>query len=122
MYCLRGSRCEKTKRRVPARTDHVQLSTEIKNGVTNLFQAAELLQPDLRVRSELGLILQHPAVRPWSRSIVWAAVTAILPHWTPSEWNGKCEEVLQQYIDLQRYIEETGLATDIDRPPLLNVS
>ena len=100
----------------------LQLSTEVKNGVTDLFQAAKLLQPELRDRSALGVVLQHPSVRPWERSIVWAAVMAILPHWTLSGWNADCQAVLQQFVDLQQYIRESGLAADIDRPPLLNVS
>jgi len=97
-----------------------QLSTDIKTSVTNLFTAAELLRPTQDSRSALGIILQNPAVRPWSRSIVWAAVMEILPIW--SGWNTECEAISGRYLALQRHIKESGLDVDIDKAPLINVS
>jgi hypothetical protein len=98
-----------------------QLSTDIKIAVTNLFTAADLLRPHQASRAALGIVLQNPVVRPWSRSIVWAAVMEILPIWT-SGWNGDCDTILQRYIGLQRHIQESGLDIDIDKMPLINVS
>jgi len=97
-----------------------QLSTDFKTSVTNLFTAAELLKPTYSTRSALGVVLQNPAVRPWSRSIVWATVMDILPAW--SGWNGECDAIVKRYLDLQRHIQESGLDKDIDQPPLINVS
>jgi tRNA nucleotidyltransferase (CCA-adding enzyme) len=97
-----------------------QLSTDIKTSVTNLFTAAELLRPTRGSRSALGIILQNPAVRPWSRSIVWAAVMEILPVW--SGWNSDCEAISERYLTLQQHIKESGLDVDIDKAPLINVS
>jgi tRNA nucleotidyltransferase (CCA-adding enzyme) len=97
-----------------------QLSTDIKTSVTNLFTAAELLRPSQSSRSALGIVLQNPAVRPWSRSIVWAAVMEILPKW--SGWNSDCEAISDRYLTLQRHVQESGLDVDIDKAPLINVS
>lgn len=44
----------------------------------------------------------------------------ILPVW--SGWNEQCEAVMQRYISLRHRILESGLAGDIERNPLLNVS
>jgi len=99
---------------------NTQLSTDIKTSVTNLFTAAELLKPTYSTRSALGVVLQNPAVRPWSRSIVWATVMDILPTW--SGWNEECDAIVKRYLDLQTHIQESGLDKDIDQQPLINVS
>jgi tRNA nucleotidyltransferase (CCA-adding enzyme) len=87
--------------------------------VTNLFTASDLLKPQQTSRSALGVILQNPAVRPWSRSIVWAAVMEILPIW--SGWNQECNTIIQRYLDLKRHVLESGLDEAIDQAPLVNV-
>jgi tRNA nucleotidyltransferase (CCA-adding enzyme) len=97
-----------------------QLSTDIKSSVTNLFTAAEMFRSPHSSRSALGMILQNPSVRPWSRSIVWAAVMDILPVW--SGWNSDCNMILERYLALQQHIKESGLDLDIDKAPLINVS
>lgn len=90
--------------------------------MTNLFVAADILLPSLRQRSALGVVLQQSAVRPWRRSIVWAAVMAILPAWKTSGWTDECQSILRQYLDLEQLILDSGLDRDIDKAPLLNVS
>lgn len=101
---------------------HPELSTEVKNSVTNLFIAANLLNPETRHRSALGSVLQDTSVRPWERSIIWATVMAILPSYKQHGWTEDCDLTVDRFVDLRRYIKQTGLAQDIDRPPLLNVS
>lgn len=87
-----------------------------------MFVAADVLLPGLRQRSVLGVVLQQSAVRPWRRSIVWAAVMAILPTWKSCGWSDECQTILRQYLDLEQYILDSGLDQDIDKAPLLNVS
>lgn len=71
-------------------------------------------------RSALGLVLQQPSVRPWQRSIVWNAVVAVLE--THGRWVSSAASLVQEYVALDKHIRETNLATDIENPPLLNVS
>lgn len=47
---------------------------------------------------------------------------AILPQYDSLGWTEQSDRVLQQYLDLERYVLESGLDQDIDRAPLLNVS
>jgi tRNA nucleotidyltransferase (CCA-adding enzyme) len=106
--------------RIQKSSTNRQLSTDIKTSVTNLFAATELLKPENTSRVSLGTALQNPAVRPWTRSIVWAAVMDIMAVF--SGWNDQCDQVLQRYLALRDYIIESGLSIDIDKTPLLNVS
>lgn len=65
--------------------------------------------------------LQHPAVRPWERSLTFAAILAILPVWK-GEWDDGAECIYQQYEAFAERIRDLGLPDAIDKPLLLNVS
>lgn len=47
---------------------------------------------------------------------------AVMPVLSASGWNEECQTILQQYLDLREHIVNSGLLSDIDRAPLLNVS
>ncbi|WWD01331.1 hypothetical protein V866_008274 [Kwoniella sp. B9012] len=100
-------------------SEGLKLSTETKNGVTNLFEAAKIVNPDATVRSEVGTWMQNPCVKPWQRSLTWSAVMEILPGWT-GQWDQNAEQVVQKYEQFRRRIEESGLPDAIDIPLLLN--
>ena len=98
-----------------------QLSNDIRDGTVRLFEAASIIDPTATKRSTIGLMLQHPSVRPWRRSIVWAIVEAIQPHWT-GVWDSSADQVIERYRQFMQRVEELGLEADIDRPPILDVS
>lgn len=60
-------------------------------------------------------------MRPWERSLTFAAILAILPVWK-GEWDDGAEGIYQQYEAFEGKIRDLGLPEDIDRPLLLNVS
>ncbi|WWC69407.1 uncharacterized protein I206_103346 [Kwoniella pini CBS 10737] len=95
------------------------LSTEIKNAVTNVFEASRLADPEATVRSEIGTWMQNPAVKPWQRSLTWSAVMEILPKWTGG-WDEHAEGIVTRYERFRSKIEELGLPDSIDKPLLLN--
>ena len=98
----------------------VQLGNDVRDGVTKLFEAAALIDPTATKRSTIGTMLQHPSVRPWDRSIVWAIVSAIRPVWS-GEWDANAAAVLQRYDAFIRRIHELNLPEDIDKAPILDV-
>ncbi|WVR05211.1 hypothetical protein IAU60_002223 [Kwoniella sp. DSM 27419] len=63
--------------------------------------------------------LKSPNVRPWRRSITWAAVMAVLPSWT-GVWNTEVEGIVQRYEAMRERIVEQGLPEAIDQPLLIN--
>ncbi|KAK8869780.1 hypothetical protein IAR55_000348 [Kwoniella newhampshirensis] len=97
------------------------LSTEAKDSVTNLFEATRLINPEATQRSDIGTCLQHPAVRPWERSMTWAVVMEILPSWN-GEWGHVADAVVEKYQAFRDRIITLGLPHAIDQPLLLNVS
>lgn len=60
-------------------------------------------------------------MRPWERSLTFAAILAILPVWR-GEWDDGAECIYQQYEAFAGKIRDLGLPEAIDRPLLLNVS
>lgn len=104
-------------------TDNHQLSTEVNRAVTNLFTAQNLLNPDATGRSEIGIVLQNPAVRPWRRSVVWALTQRLAAHWDgQGEWSVNAEAEWKKWEAFVDKIGDLGLDEAIDRPLLLDVS
>ncbi|KAL1406876.1 CCA tRNA nucleotidyltransferase, mitochondrial [Vanrija albida] len=101
--------------------DALKLSAAITDSVSHLFDAATLLDPQLQSgsRSDIGVVLQHPAVRPWQQSFVWAIAQRIVPTWQ-GEWTPAHEAILQSFLALKARIVELGLPEAIDRAPLLD--
>lgn len=97
----------------------LKLSTELKNGVTNLFDAANIIDPNSTSRSVIGSCMQHPSVRPWERSLTWAVVMGILPTWK-GEWDDAAEAVAQRYEQHRACIHSLGLPEAIDKPLIVN--
>lgn len=60
-------------------------------------------------------------MRPWERSLTFAAILAILPIWRGG-WDDGAECIYQQYEAFAGKIRDLGLPEAIDRPLLLNVS
>ena len=46
---------------------------------------------------------------------------AILPEWSGA-WDSNAERILSQYLSFIEKIDDLNLPTDIDNPPLLDVS
>lgn len=113
------------KKPVPAvsaiMAEGLKLSTEHRNGVAHLFDAAKMLDPSLEGRSRIGIVLQNTAVRPWRQSFVWAIVMRILPTWK-GLWTSEHDEVLSTFFKFRDHIEELGLPTAIDQHPIVDVS
>ncbi|TXT07280.1 hypothetical protein VHUM_03450 [Vanrija humicola] len=99
----------------------LKLSAAITDSVAHLFDAAILLNPGLQTgsRSDIGVVLQNPAVRPWQQSFVWAIAQRIVPTWQ-GEWTPEHEAILQSFLALKARIVELGLPEAIDRAPLLD--
>ncbi|KIR32489.1 tRNA adenylyltransferase [Cryptococcus deuterogattii MMRL2647] len=120
---FRGLTVKRKGRDVPASSvvisEGLKLSTELKTSVTNLFDAVNIINLDATRRSEIGMSLQHPAVRPWERSLTFAAILAILPVWK-GEWDDGAECIYQQYEAFAERIRDLGLPDAIDKPLLLN--
>lgn len=89
--------------------------------MTKLFEAAAIIDPAATKRSVIGTTLQHPSVRPWDRSVVWAIVSAIRPVWS-GKWDDNATAVLQRYEAFIQRVHELNLPADIDRAPILDVS
>jgi hypothetical protein len=89
--------------------------------VTNLFASASLLNPLVTGRSDIGTVLQHPCVRPWQTSILWAMVEDILPSWI-GKWDPSAETVVKRYQAYMDKIGSLGLEKAIDDAPLVDVS
>ncbi|WWC90000.1 uncharacterized protein L201_004930 [Kwoniella dendrophila CBS 6074] len=100
-------------------SESLKVSTEIKNGITNLFEAVKIVNPDSTVRSEIGTWMQNIAVKPWQRSLTWSAVMAILPRWN-GQWNDNAEHIAIQYEQFRERIEALRLPEAIDKSLLLN--
>lgn len=89
--------------------------------MVRLFEAAKIIDPSATQRSTIGTMLQHPSVRPWERSMVWAIVSAIRPHWR-GEWDESAQSTLDRYQAFIKLIHDLDLPRDIDRSPVLDVS
>ncbi|OCF35478.1 tRNA adenylyltransferase [Kwoniella heveanensis CBS 569] len=101
-------------------SEGLKLSTEVKNNVANLFEAVKLIDPNASAgRSEIGVWMQHPSVRPWDRSLTWAVVMAVLPGWK-GQWDGEAEAIARLYQNLRQRIVNMGLIEAIDKPLLIN--
>ncbi|ADV20434.1 tRNA adenylyltransferase [Cryptococcus gattii E566] len=114
---FRGLTVKRKGRDVPASS--VVISEGLKTSVTNLFDAVNIISLDATRRSEIGMSLQHPAVRPWERSLTFAAILAILPVWK-GEWDDGAECIYQQYEAFAERVRDLGLPEAIDKPLLLN--
>nr|KIR84649.1 tRNA adenylyltransferase [Cryptococcus tetragattii IND107] len=114
---FRGLTVKRKGRDVPASS--VIISEGLKTSVTNLFDAVNIINLDATRRSEIGMSLQHPAVRPWERSLTFAAILAILPVWK-GKWDDRAECVYQQYEAFAERVRDLGLPEAIDKPLLLN--
>ncbi|WVQ78298.1 hypothetical protein IAT38_000383 [Cryptococcus sp. DSM 104549] len=97
----------------------VVLSGDARNTVTNLFEAAHMINPEATGRSEIGTVLQHSSVKPWERSLTWAMVMNILPTWT-GVWDDKAEAVARRYTEFKNRIAALRLHAAIQQPVLLN--
>jgi tRNA nucleotidyltransferase (CCA-adding enzyme) len=102
-------------------SESLKTSTEIKLSVSNLFDAVPMLDPTLQGRATIGVVLQHPTVRPWEQSLVWAIVERILPSWA-GEWSADHEAIFAEFMRFKDHIVELGLPEAIKQPPLLDVS
>lgn len=102
-------------------SESLKLSTEAKLGVSHLYEATALLDPKLDGRSRIGVVLQHPAVRPWEQSLVWAITERILPTWT-GQWTPEHQNIFDEFMRFKQHIVELGLPEAINQPPLLDVS
>lgn len=115
----------KAKKEVPAvsavLSDGLKLPHDLTDSTTNLFKAAQLLDPHVTGRSEIGSTLQLSVVKPWERSIVWAIVMSILPKWKGG-WDQNAQTVLNTYSSFVDLIHRLDLPAAIRRPPLLKVS
>nr|KIR50447.1 tRNA adenylyltransferase [Cryptococcus bacillisporus CA1280] len=114
---FRGLTVKRKGRDVPACS--VVISEGLKTSVTNLFDAVNIINLDATRRSEIGMSLQHPAVRPWERSLTFAAILAILPVWK-GEWDDGAECIYQQYEAFAERVRDLGLPEAIEKPLLLN--
>lgn len=101
--------------------ESLKLSAATTDSVAHLFDAADLLDPKLQTgsRSDIGVVLQHPAVRPWQQSFVWAIAQRIVPTWQGT-WTPEHEAILQSFLALKARIIELGLPEAIDLAPLLD--
>jgi tRNA nucleotidyltransferase (CCA-adding enzyme) len=121
----RGARVERKKKDESVvsviMAESLKLSTEQKLAVSNLFEATPLLDPTLTGRARIGVTLQHPSVRPWEQSLVWAIVERVLPTWA-GEWTPEHETIFTQFMAFKDHIVELGLPEAIKQPPLLDVS
>lgn len=88
--------------------------------MARLFEAATIIDPSATKRSVIGTMLQHPSVRPWDRSIVWAIVSAIKPTWS-GQWDDNAAKILARYDAFIARIHELNLPADIDQAPILDV-
>lgn len=66
-------------------------------------------------------MLQHPSVRPWERSIVWAMTSAIRSIWSGA-WDNNATAIVEQYAAFIRLIHALDLDQAIDAAPILDAS
>lgn len=88
--------------------------------MTNLNAAPAIFHPGLQKRSDIGVAMQNPAVRPWKASLVWGIVDEILAS-SPGGGAAEAEQVFAKWADFKGRIEELGLPKDHAEPPLLDV-
>lgn len=89
--------------------------------MTKLLAVPRYIDTSASKRSDIGLMLRNSSVKPWKRSIAWCAVMSILPIWSGT-WDHGAQAVLDRYLAFVAMVHDVGLATDIERPALLNVS
>jgi len=64
-------------------------------------------------------MLQHPSVRPWERSVVWAIASAIHDVWSGT-WDDNAAAVVERYASFVQRVQSLNI--DVDAAPILDVN
>lgn len=95
----------------------IKLSNATATAVNDVFRTSVNFDPDLRVRSAIGIAMQK--CLSWERSLTWSAVRTIISMWR-GQWSPDCETVLIAFKELRHRILQEGLPQAVKQAPLIN--